>query len=333
MSVPNCSCVVGLAFVLVARQMARRAPLLPIDLLRIPLFALSVATSVCAFVAQSMALVSLPFLFEDTLGFDAVETGLLMTPWPLTVAVIAPISGRLADRYPVGILSGCGLAVMALGLVSLGLLPAHPAPIDIVWRMTICGLGFGFFNTPNNRAIITSAPPVAHRRRQRHAGDRAPARPDHGRGAGGAGVRRVPGERHHRQHDVRRGGVGRRGGGQLLAPAGRWVAARAGVRGCGGNQDQAHPHGDAPWQGETGKHSLGGQPPSSKWSTALMTASSFCMRLPTLPLNREVRTTPIACVARNQVWPSISKHGFSSGLSLSSAAFGNSGTTARVSRL
>ena len=150
--------VVGLAFVLVARQMARRAPLLPIDLLRIPLFALSVATSVCAFVAQSMAGVSLPFLLEDTLGFDAVATGLLMTPWPLTVAVIAPISGRLADRYPVGILSGCGLAVMAVGLVALAMLPAHPAPIDIVWRMTICGLGFGFFNTPNNRAIITSAP-------------------------------------------------------------------------------------------------------------------------------------------------------------------------------
>ena len=136
------------------------APLLPVDLLRIPLFALSVATSVCAFVAQSMALVSLPFLFENTLGFDAVATGLLMTPWPLTVAVIAPISGRLADRYPVGILSGCGLTVMAGGPAVAGLLPAHPAPIDIVWRMTICGLGFGFFNTPNNRAIITSAPPV-----------------------------------------------------------------------------------------------------------------------------------------------------------------------------
>ena len=107
-----------------------------------------------------MALVSIPFLFEDTLGFNAVETGLLMTPWPLTVAVIAPISGRLADRYPVGLLSGCGLAVMAGGLVTLALLPAHPAPIDIIWRMTICGLGFGFFNTPNNRAIITSAPPA-----------------------------------------------------------------------------------------------------------------------------------------------------------------------------
>lgn len=148
--------VVGV--VLVARQMTRTAPLLPVDLMRIPLFALSVATSVCSFMAQGMSLVALPFLFEVTMGLDAVTTGLLMTPWPLSVALIAPLSGRMADRYPVGLLSGCGLGVMALGLGLLSGLPTHPAMMDIVWRMAICGVGFGFFNTPNNRAILTSAP-------------------------------------------------------------------------------------------------------------------------------------------------------------------------------
>lgn len=149
---------IGVGAVLVVRALAQRAPLLPVDLMRIPLFALSVCTSICAFTAQAMGMVSLPFLFETTLGFDQVHTGLLMTPWPLIVAVIAPFIGRLADRYPVGILSGAGLLVMALGLGLLSLLPAHPTPFDIVWRMLVCGLGFGFFNTPNNRAIITSAP-------------------------------------------------------------------------------------------------------------------------------------------------------------------------------
>lgn len=151
---------VGVGFVMVARQMARSSPLLPVDLLRIPVFALSVATSVCAFVAQAMALVSLPFLLENTLGFNAVHTGLLMTPWPLTVAAVAPFAGRAADRYPVGILSGCGLAVLAAGLFMLGFLPANPSALDVAWRMLICGLGFGVFNTPNNRAIIMAAPPV-----------------------------------------------------------------------------------------------------------------------------------------------------------------------------
>ncbi len=144
--------------VLITRQMARSAPLLPVDLMCIPLFALSVATSICAFMAQGMSLVALPFLFETTLGLNEVTTGLLMTPWPLTVALIAPWSGRLADRYPAGLLGGAGLSVMAVGLGLLAALPAHPALLDIVWRTAICGVGFGFFNTPNNRAILTSAP-------------------------------------------------------------------------------------------------------------------------------------------------------------------------------
>ncbi len=147
-------------FVLVTRQLSLSSPMLPVDLLRIRLFALSVATSVTGFLAQSMALVSLPFLFENTLGRDPVQTGLLLTPWPLSVAVIAPFTGRLSERYPVGLLSGCGLAVMTAGLALASLLPAHPSAFDIVWRMIICGLGFGFFNTPNNRAILISAPPT-----------------------------------------------------------------------------------------------------------------------------------------------------------------------------
>jgi DHA2 family multidrug resistance protein-like MFS transporter len=149
---------VALAVVLVIRQLAQPSPLLPVDLLRIPLFALSVATSVCAFAAQGMSYVSLPFLFQNTLGKSQVVTGLLMTPWPLTVAVIAPLSGRLSDRFPAGLLGGIGLAIMSGGLAAMALLPADPGALDIAWRMTLCGLGFGFFNTPNNRAIIMTAP-------------------------------------------------------------------------------------------------------------------------------------------------------------------------------
>jgi MFS transporter, DHA2 family, multidrug resistance protein len=147
-------------FMLVMRQLSRTAPLLPVDLLRIPLFALSVVSSVCSFIAQSIAQVSLPFLFQHRFEMDQVMTGLLMTPWPLVVAVLAPFIGRLADRYPAGLLGGAGMVVMGLGLFFMSMLPDHPTSFDIVWRMTVCGIGFGFFNTPNNRAIITSAPPV-----------------------------------------------------------------------------------------------------------------------------------------------------------------------------
>ena len=82
----------GLAGVaLVLRQLPQASPLLPVDLLRIPMFALSIGTSVCSFTAQMLAYVSIPFYFQDVLGRDAVATGLLITPWrplcrlPLTI--------------------------------------------------------------------------------------------------------------------------------------------------------------------------------------------------------------------------------------------------------
>jgi len=143
---------------LVLRQLPQASPLLPVDLLRIPMFALSIGTSVCSFTAQMLAYVSIPFYFQDVLGRDAVATGLLITPWPVAAAVMAPIAGRLADRHPAGLLGAVGLTAFAAGLALLALLPASPSDLDIVWRMALAGAGFGLFQSPNNRAIVTSAP-------------------------------------------------------------------------------------------------------------------------------------------------------------------------------
>ena len=147
-----------LGWVLIRRQADHPAPMLPIDLFRRPLFALSTATSICSFAVQGLAFVSLPFYFEDILGRSQVETGFFMTPWPLVVAIMAPIAGRLSDRYPVGILGGLGLALLGLGMALLAMLPSNPGVIDIVWRMAVCGFGFGFFQAPNIKALMSSAP-------------------------------------------------------------------------------------------------------------------------------------------------------------------------------
>jgi MFS transporter, DHA2 family, multidrug resistance protein len=147
-----------LGYFFVRRQLAQPAPLLPVDLLRIPVFALSIGTSVASFISQMLAFVALPFWLQHTLGFSQVETGLYMTPWPLVIVFAAPLAGVLSDRYPAGALGGVGLALFAAGLAALATLGAHPAPLDIVWRMGLCGLGFGLFQSPNNRAILSSAP-------------------------------------------------------------------------------------------------------------------------------------------------------------------------------
>ena len=149
---------IAVGWLLIRRQLTDPMPVLPIDLFRRPIFALSVTTSVCSFVAQGIAFVALPFYFHDVLGASAVATGLLMTPWMVMTAIMAPIAGRLADRYPAGILGGIGLSVLAAGFVLLAFLPVHPTTIEIAWRVAVCGLGFGFFQAPNNRAIVASAP-------------------------------------------------------------------------------------------------------------------------------------------------------------------------------
>jgi DHA2 family multidrug resistance protein-like MFS transporter len=148
--------IAGIA--LVYRQTHMTSPLLPVDLLRIPVFALSIATSMASFCAQMLALVSIPFYLQSRYGYSAVEIGLLITPWPITVAFAAPLAGRLVERYPAGLLGGIGLLLFAAGLGSLAALPSNPSHFDVAWRMALTGAGFGLFQTPNNRTMIAAAP-------------------------------------------------------------------------------------------------------------------------------------------------------------------------------
>jgi MFS transporter, DHA2 family, multidrug resistance protein len=148
-----------LGFFLHRRHADHPAPMLPIDLFRRGMFALSAATAVCSFSVQGLGFVSLPFYFEDILQRSQVETGFFMTPWPLAVGIMAPIAGRLSDRFPAGLLGGIGLVLLGTGMALLALLPENPSIPNIVWRMLICGIGFGFFQAPNMKAIMSSAPP------------------------------------------------------------------------------------------------------------------------------------------------------------------------------
>lgn len=140
------------------REAGHPAPMFPLDLLKRPLFALSALTAFCSFATQGLAFVSLPFFFESTLGRDPIQTGFLMTPWSVVVAMIAPFAGRLSDRYAPGLLGGIGLAMLCMGMISLATMPADASVMSIIARMILCGIGFGFFQAPNQKALMTSAP-------------------------------------------------------------------------------------------------------------------------------------------------------------------------------
>jgi DHA2 family multidrug resistance protein-like MFS transporter len=149
---------IGVGVFYVRRQLGQPRPLFPVDLLRIPVFALSMCTSISAFAAQALSFVALPFLLLGGQGRTHVQAGLLMTAWPLATVCVAPVAGLLIARYPGGLLGGIGLASMAAGLAALAALPVHAGTLDMAWRLALCGAGFGLFQSPNNHTIITSAP-------------------------------------------------------------------------------------------------------------------------------------------------------------------------------
>jgi DHA2 family multidrug resistance protein-like MFS transporter len=150
---------VVVAFFYLRRMLRQPRPLFPVDLLRIRIFALSMCTSVSAFSAQTLAFVALPFLLLEGQGRSHVQAGLLITAWPAAIVVCAPLAGRLLHRgVGGGLLGGVGLALLALGLAIVALLPAHPETWGVALALALCGAGFGIFQTPNNHTIVTSAP-------------------------------------------------------------------------------------------------------------------------------------------------------------------------------
>ena len=144
---------------LVRREMPKAAPLVPLDLLRVPSFRVSVIASVCCFTGQMMGYVALPFYFQHELGLSAMDTGLLMTPWPLAVMVAAPLSARLAKRVSTAWLCAAGGACLSLGLALCAAWPVHGDPwLPMAVFTSLAGLGFGFFQTPNNQNMLLAAP-------------------------------------------------------------------------------------------------------------------------------------------------------------------------------
>lgn len=145
-------------FALLRIERRSAAPLVPTDLFADAAFRFSLIASVCCFTGQMLGMIALPFYLQHRLGMTATEAGIYMMPWPAAVAVIAPISGRLADRVKTAWLCAAGGGLLAVGLAGVGLLSADPHGASFVIGTVLAGLGFGLFQTPNNRILLLSAP-------------------------------------------------------------------------------------------------------------------------------------------------------------------------------
>lgn len=100
--------------------------------------------------------IALPFLFQSEYGYSPVVSALLFTPWPLGIVLIAPHAGRWADTISAPAISTPGLVIFVVGLILLATLPASPSMWDICLRSLVCGIGFGCFQSPNNREMLSN---------------------------------------------------------------------------------------------------------------------------------------------------------------------------------
>ena len=149
---------VFIAVKFVQREVKSPRPIMPVDLLRSPVMALSSLGGLTAFTASMILLLSLPFRLEHGYGFSPGMVGTMLAPWALTMMIVAPLAGYLSDRYPAGLLGGIGMIIAIAGLLCFAWVPHAPTRLDIVWRMSLTALGFGLFMAPNSRLIVGSAP-------------------------------------------------------------------------------------------------------------------------------------------------------------------------------
>jgi MFS family permease len=151
---------VSLAALLALPAVERRAadPIIHVRLLRNSVFASSLITMTLGMLALFAVGFILPFYFEELRGFSAAKSGLLLTAMPLSLAIMAPLSGSLADRFGSRWLASGGLAVACLGLCAVAQLDAYSSDWGIIWPLLLTGAGQGMFMTPNARALMNSAP-------------------------------------------------------------------------------------------------------------------------------------------------------------------------------
>jgi len=133
-------------------------PIIDLSLLRRRVFLSANLSLILSFLALFAVSFMMPFYLEELRGFSTETAGLLLTPLPLTIAVIAPFSGALADRFGTRWLAAGGLTIACIGLVLISQLNAHSSLLDIIWRLAFTGVGQALFQSPNNSALMGAAP-------------------------------------------------------------------------------------------------------------------------------------------------------------------------------
>jgi len=133
-------------------------PMIDLRLFRNRLFSVNLVTASLSFICIAGTTLLIPFFLEGVLGYNPAKVGLLMAVVPISMGLLSPIAGSLSDRFGTRPMTVLGLAFMLIGYAAVSSVSVQD-PISVyLLRFLPLGLGLGIFNSPNNSAIMGSAP-------------------------------------------------------------------------------------------------------------------------------------------------------------------------------
>jgi DHA2 family multidrug resistance protein-like MFS transporter len=141
------------------RQFTLPVPMIALDLFRLPRFSVAAQAGFAGWSAWSIGVIAMPFFLQLDFGMSPLQSGLIMTSWPIATAIVAPIAGRFSDRYAVGMIATLGLTIFTTSLLLFAWAVLHPSIALLVACGAVAGAGWGIFQTPNNRELMGSGPP------------------------------------------------------------------------------------------------------------------------------------------------------------------------------
>jgi EmrB/QacA subfamily drug resistance transporter len=149
----------GILLVIFVRLELRSThPMLDLSLFKERVFSASSASAVLNYICVFSILFLMPYYLLQGLQMDPSAAGLVLTAQPIVMAIVAPISGTLSDKIGVQLPSIFGMAVLGIGLFLLSNLGSNSSIFQVALALGIAGLGTGTFISPNNSALMGSAP-------------------------------------------------------------------------------------------------------------------------------------------------------------------------------
>ncbi len=140
-------------------ELKQKNPVFDIKYFKNRKFLSSNFASLCAYLATFAVTTILNYHLQYIKGFDSQYAGLILLSAPLCQVVLAPIAGRLSDKYVPQILAAIGMSLGTLSLILFSFLGSETPLEFIVVSMIIYGVGFGLFSPPNTNVIMGSVPP------------------------------------------------------------------------------------------------------------------------------------------------------------------------------